>query len=884
VKKIVLVLLALIILTVPLIGTSCDKLPQVTFEANPNSGNALLKVVFNNTTPDGGKNSSVVYDWDFGDGQTKTGASFSEVISHEYSKVGTYTITLICYNTKAPGKSTTTTRTVTVTHGALDTFTLTPETVELSIGQTQTFKTEAFDSSGNQVTDAVISWQSTGAGTITESGLFTAGNIAGIYSKDITVTAELDASKLNKSADVVIKPDPLETTTLESFTINAGGNIQLAAVAKDKHGNVLKGLETTWSMDNTSAGAITAGGLYTAPKKAGSFIGAIKVTVKQGDKIVEAIGNVTVNPGKMTQLEIAPGTINIGMRMTQQYYAVCADEYGNRISGVSYIWSTENNAGQITPNGLFTASAIPGNYQNGITVEGTKGDVTLKKNIRVNVENDRIVFLSSRNDPDDEDYIVYIMDADGSNEEKLNLSAAGTILDRIVSSADGQRLLYIDVVVSGSEMTDYTRISNTDGSWVSTVSSGGEVFEPSLSPDGEKLVYQSWAEDDAEICVMDIDGANIVKLTNDQDYDDYPDWSPDGRKIAYVHQVGDNDLPKIYIMNADGSGKQLVSPDISYNLFPQWSPDGKEILFQTSLFFLPNISWGIAIMNSDGTNKRNIYGENGFSCQYPRWSPDGSKIVFASNENDGQYDIYTVDKDGTNLTRLTTHEHIDYSPTWLNPKKGVEVKETSVNIHEDFDEPSMTAQELSTQVKQSVVRIEVTLPDGTASGTGFVIRQNGVILTNNHVISDAETIKVYFNDGIESTATVLARDMLHDMALIKVDKTGLPTLELSSLCGVESGQQVVVLGYPLGNQNVSVTSGLVSSIEFDEGRNTTWIQTDSAINPGNSGGPLMNMHGKVIGIVTAKIFGVGIEGMGYAIAADTVSLYLAALLREAGIS
>jgi serine protease Do len=91
------------------------------------------------------------------------------------------------------------------------------------------------------------------------------------------------------------------------------------------------------------------------------------------------------------------------------------------------------------------------------------------------------------------------------------------------------------------------------------------------------------------------------------------------------------------------------------------------------------------------------------------------------------------------------------------------------------------------------------------------------------------------------------------------------------------------MGYPLGNKSVSITSGLVSSIEFDEGRNTTWIQTDSAINPGNSGGPLIDTHGRVIGVITAKMFGIGVEGIGYAISANTVNLYLDNLLEEAGI-
>jgi len=91
---------------------------------------------------------------------------------------------------------------------------------------------------------------------------------------------------------------------------------------------------------------------------------------------------------------------------------------------------------------------------------------------------------------------------------------------------------------------------------------------------------------------------------------------------------------------------------------------------------------------------------------------------------------------------------------------------------------------------------------------------------------------------------------------------------------VSLGQQVVVLGYPLKAENISVTSGLVSTIEFDGGRNITWVQTDSAVNPGNSGGPMLDLQGKVIGVVSAKMVGFGIEGVGFAISANTVNMYL----------
>ena len=83
-----------------------------------------------------------------------------------------------------------------------------------------------------------------------------------------------------------------------------------------------------------------------------------------------------------------------------------------------------------------------------------------------------------------------------------------------------------------------------------------------------------------------------------------------------------------------------------------------------------------------------------------------------------------------------------------------------------------------------------------------------------------------------------------------------------------------MLGYPLGSDNVIVTSGFVSTTDFDGGRNILWVQTDSAIDPGNSGGPLLNIRGKVVGVVSAKFIGVAIEGVGFVISSNTVDLYL----------
>jgi len=324
-------------------------------------------------------------------------------------------------------------------------------------------------------------------------------------------------------------------------------------------------------------------------------------------------------------------------------------------------------------------------------------------------------------------------------------------------------------------------------------------------------------------------------------------------------------------MNADGSKQRRLTNHDASDTFPTWSPDGTEILFQSGR---SGVMWGIYIMNTDGTNVRPLQTSTSYSYNCPFWSPDGIRIVFHSFRDGDESEIYFMERDGSNVTRLTTNSANDYLPRWVPRKRGVEVTEASVIIPNTSTLKAMTTQEVTAQTRRAVVRLKTDL----GSGSGFIIDPSGLILTNNHMVSDAEEITVYLEDGTSYTGTVEARDLVRDLALVKIEATELPYLELGDLSEVGLGQQVIVLGYPLGAENVSVTSGLVSTIDFDSGRNITWVQTDSAINPGNSGGPMLDLRGRVIGVVSAKMIGVAVEGMGFAISANTVNIYLPRLM------
>lgn len=158
-------------------------------------------------------------------------------------------------------------------------------------------------------------------------------------------------------------------------------------------------------------------------------------------------------------------------------------------------------------------------------------------------------------------------------------------------------------------------------------------------------------------------------------------------------------------------------------------------------------------------------------------------------------------------------------------------------------------------------------------GSGFIISEDGLILTNKHVVSDTKaTYTVFTNDGKKYDAKILARDPVKDLAVLKIDKTGLPTVTLGDSESIELAQTAIAIGNALGEYrntvSVGVISGLSRTVEASGpgvGTETIQgvIQTDTAINPGNSGGPLLNLKGEVIGINTAVVSGA--QNIGFAI-------------------
>lgn len=209
-------------------------------------------------------------------------------------------------------------------------------------------------------------------------------------------------------------------------------------------------------------------------------------------------------------------------------------------------------------------------------------------------------------------------------------------------------------------------------------------------------------------------------------------------------------------------------------------------------------------------------------------------------------------------------------------------KSVSVTMSEDD-----TVSNLIESASESVVAIVGNYKNGhgqaadynelTAHGTGVVIKSNGLILTNAHVVSDIENITVVFNDGTSCAAEVKCIDTESDLATVQINKLGLkPMLIAPDTSDLKIGRTVIAIGTPISlAMRNSASKGIISGLNVAvSGSAYPLIQTDAAINPGNSGGPLIDLQGRLIGINSSKFAGVGIEGMAFSIPAETINYAL----------
>ena len=287
----------------------------------------------------------------------------------------------------------------------------------------------------------------------------------------------------------------------------------------------------------------------------------------------------------------------------------------------------------------------------------------------------QIAFSSNR----DGNWEIYVMDADGENQQNLTNNPSDDRDPSW--SPDGKRITFFsnrDGHAIDGRPTSEIYVMDADGSNPQNLTNDPHDDRyPSWSPDGKRIAFASSRvafdgkiPQSLEIYVMDADGRNQQRLTDSPFFDDrHPSWSPDGKRIVFGARREDHFETKfaityeIYVMDADGGNQQRLTENRKNDWGPSWSPDGKRIVFASDRKGdLVNIE--IYVMDADGGNLQNLT-NNRVHDRFPSWSSDGERIAFSS-DRDGNREIYVMDADGGNQQNLTNNPNHDVSAAWFN--------------------------------------------------------------------------------------------------------------------------------------------------------------------------------------------------------------------------
>jgi len=271
----------------------------------------------------------------------------------------------------------------------------------------------------------------------------------------------------------------------------------------------------------------------------------------------------------------------------------------------------------------------------------------------------------------------------------------------------------------------------------------------------------------------------------------------------------------------------------------------------------------------------------------------GTSLAFATPRKD--YFTFSWDTDDFSDTLPENWEDFfaEYYDPVENPIKQSNIEKTEEEIDftlklESKTDEILTLQELYKQCEESITAIYgyVNGEDGYFWGTGVVLSEDGLILTNAHIISDCDSASVKLSDNSEYDALLVGTDTTSDLAVLKIDAAGLKPAIFGSSSELAVGDKVAAIGNPLGESfRSTLTDGIISAIERGinmDGYSMTLLQTNTALNEGNSGGALFNMYGQVVGITNMKMSSAysSIEGMGFAIPSSTVKNVVNSLVKH----
>ncbi|WP_224371645.1 beta strand repeat-containing protein [Hyalangium versicolor] len=427
---------------------------------------------------------------------------------------------------------------VTINPGSLTTVSVSPASINVPINRTQQFTATARDACGNALSSAPISWAVTaGGGTISTSGLFTAGSTLGTYTNTVRATSGTVYGSASVTVTGATLASIVVTPSVPNLIIN--GTQQFTATGKDVSGNTVP-VTVTWSVIN-GGGSISSSGLFTAGTTPGTYANTIRATATSNG--ISGFGSVTVQPGALASIQVSPSTATLGVNSMQPFFATGRDVAGNTVP-VSVTWSVVNGGGTITSDGMFTAGPTPGTYAS--TILATSGDIFGSASVElVSVELLRVVI--SRKDPTlvPGGMVAFSAKAFGPSGRELTgrkptwevVNGGGTIDSAGVFTAgkrSGKFADTIQVTLGGKSARASVAIAtDSDGDGMSDEWELEHGFDPNkpgdamLDADGDKLLNVDEFEMGTDPRDADTDGDGVTdgsepRPTEDADGDNLP--------------------------------------------------------------------------------------------------------------------------------------------------------------------------------------------------------------------------------------------------------------------------------------------------------------------------------------------------------------------------
>ena len=659
-------LLAGLLAFLALVLAACQRTPDADFSASITSGSAPVSIQFTDLS----KGDPDAWQWDFGDGTTST----EQNPTHEFTAVGTYEVSLLATrgdNTSELPK----TIVVTVSPGPVDRIELSPPTATLAPQGEQAFSVRAFDAFSNEVEKFDILWKaSLQAGTIDQRGTFKASTTAGDYPTSVEVAvAEGDVTR-SAVASITVLTGTLDRVELapKSLTAQAGESHQFTAQAYDQFGNVMTDAQLSWGIA-TETGTLTQTGIFSA-NVAGESPRAIRVEAQQDEVTKSDTATLTVLPGPPARVEVNPAPLVLLPGISQQITGAVFDQFGNEITGPILEWEI-TEGGRFSSGDLFIADTSAGEYEMTVTAKATSDQEVIQETIVLTIEPDALAQVVIAPQPATvvagmtQQFTAAAYDSFGNEIPDVTFGwlareEAGRINSLGIFSASEKAGMHADAVTVEAIEGSVTKINRS-----AVIVEPGPPYLIEVRPN--RVTVAPGQVQAFTTTVFDLHRNEIRDVAITWSVAEGGGTIDESGTFIAGEELGL--YPETILVEANYQGDKATAK-VTVTI-AKYRP-GK-IVFNTTL----DGETDIYVMDHDGGNITRItLGEA--TNYYPAWSPDGSKIVFTSWRDDNA-EIYIMDADGSNPTRLTDNLTFDAWATWS--PLGDRIAFTSTRIQGGFD-------------------------------------------------------------------------------------------------------------------------------------------------------------------------------------------------------